>query len=274
MSNYVDLHSHILHAIDDGPDTLNEAVSLGRAYVSAGFDTVVATPHATEGRPKPGLILERLAELQGELKRLRIPLTLLPGAEQHIEPLTLKRLQNGELLTLNNTRYLLLELPFFQPLPPYALTLIADIATAGYIPVIPHPERAVSLQQNPQLLFELHEAGALFQVTWGALSGKLGPAARRVADYMLSVNLTHFFATDAHRPTTRLIQLEKPLGILTEKKGADFAAVVLTERPRKLIENQKLDLPPATMSAPGKGSTYPANYRTPLITRLRRRIGR
>lgn len=272
MSNYVDLHSHILHAIDDGPDTLDDAVSLGRAYLAAGFDTVVATPHATEGNPQPGLILERLAELKEELKRLSIPLTVLPGAEQHIEPLTLKRLQNGDLLTLNNTRYLLLELPFFQPLPPYALTLIADITTAGYVPVIPHPERVVDLQQHPHLIFELHEAGALFQVTWGALNGKLGPAARHVADYMLSVNLAHFFATDAHHSRTRLIQLQKPLDVLRGKKGEGFVASVLEDRPRSLIGDKELDLPPANQ--PSTSAGHPAgNAKTPFISWLCRRIG-
>ncbi|MGM0651963.1 MAG: tyrosine-protein phosphatase [Bacillota bacterium] len=271
MSNYVDLHSHILHAIDDGPGTLEESVTLARAYLSAGFETVVATPHATEGRPEPNLILERLAELQEELKNLNIPLTLLPGSEYHIEPKTLDRLRLGEIITLNHSRYLLLELPFFQPLPPYTITLIKDLSAAGYIPVIPHPERTLDLQQNPHLLFDLHAAGALFQVTWAALIGRLGPAAGSLVSFMLEANLAHFFATDAHKPGIRLLQLEKPLAILADKKGEDFAVSVITDRPRRLIENQDLDLPPAIKLS---ASQPVHNFKTPLISRFLRCIGR
>ncbi len=273
MSNYVDLHSHILHAIDDGPGTLEEAVDLARSYLSAGFDTVVATPHATEGRPETGLILERLEELQEELKALQIALTVLPGSEYHIEPKTLERLRSGEIITLNNSRYLLLELPFFQPLPPYTLKLISDLTSAGYVPVIPHPERALDLQQNPHLLFDLHAAGALFQATWGTLSGRLGPVPRSVVSFMLEANLVHFLATDAHSPATSLLQLEKPLAILTEKKGEGFARSVTTDRPAHLIENKELDLPPAIdQSASASHSAYYS--KTPFVSRLRRHLGR
>jgi len=272
LPSYIDIHSHILHAIDDGPEDLTEAVDLAKAYVSAGFSTVIATPHATEGHPAPALIKERLFELKEELAQQNIPLTVLPGSEYHIEPKTLERLCSGEILTLNSSRYLLLELPFFQPLPPYTLPLVDNLVTAGYIPVIPHPERTLDLQQYPHLLFDLHEAGALFQATWGALSGKLGPAPRRMVSLMLEANLGHFFATDAHNPGTRLLELEKPLAMLTEKKGEDFAASVITDRPRSLIENKDLDLPPANQ--PSASASHSTNYsKTPLISRFCRRIG-
>ncbi len=273
MSSYIDIHSHILHAIDDGPATLDESVALARSYLSAGFTTVIATPHAVDGRPAPDLIKERLLELQEELKTLQIALTVLPGSEYHIEPKTLDRLLSGEIITLNHSRYLLLELPFFQPLPPYTMKLISDLVSAGYIPVIPHPERALDLQQNPRLLFDLHSAGALFQVTWGALSGRLGPVSRNLVNFMLEANLAHFFATDAHNPGTPLLQLEKPLAMLTEKKGEDFAASVITDRPRSVVENKDPDLPPANQ--PSASASHSAHYsKAPFISRLRRHIGR
>jgi protein-tyrosine phosphatase len=86
LSGYIDLHNHILHHIDDGPGTLNESVMLARAMVRAGYDTVVATPHVSEGKPAAALIKERLLEIQQELFIQQIPLTLLPGSEHHIDP--------------------------------------------------------------------------------------------------------------------------------------------------------------------------------------------
>jgi len=268
LSNYIDLHNHILPAIDDGPQTMPEAIDLARAMVDAGFGTVVATPHACEGKPDPAEIFKRTSAFQAELNRQGVPLKILPGSEQHIEPALLERLQKKEALTLNNTRYLLLELPFFQPLPPYTLTLIDNLVTAGYVPLIAHPERASDLQANPNLISELHQAGALFQLTWSALTGKIGPAAHRVAHSMVEAGLGHFFATDAHSASGRLMKLEKSSAIIAEMLGPAALEELLITRPARLLADQPLDLPLAQEDLLETGG------KLPLISRLRRHIGR
>ena len=268
MSGYIDIHSHILPAIDDGPRTLGESVEMARSYVRAGFDTVVATPHSSEGDPAPSLIMDRLYELKGELERKKITLNILPGAEQHIEPATLERLQKGEILTLNQTRYFLLELPFFQALPPYTEELLFNLAASGYRPVIPHPERVVELQKDPGLVYRLHRAGALFQVTWGALNGCLGTTAGQFVRTMLDCNLAHFFATDAHSPNTHLLKIDEAISALDNKAGSGSAEQMLSARPRVLLADGELDLPPAREPGPHSSG------KPPLIARFRRRIGR
>jgi len=169
MPGYIDLHTHILHDIDDGPRTLNEAVMLARGLVDAGYEAVVATPHACEGSPTPPLIKERVSELQQELNRQQITLKILPGSELHIEPQTVKRLNVTEALTLNGSRYLLLELPFFQPLPVYLMPMLHTLKTEGYQTIIAHPERVLALQNDPQLLYTLHEAGVIYPRLWEAV---------------------------------------------------------------------------------------------------------
>lgn len=261
MKNYIDFHNHILHAIDDGPRTLNEAVMLARAMVDTGYSTVVVTPHSCDGKPTPALIQERLAELQAELDHLKIPLKLLPGAEQHIEPLTMERLQQGEILTLNQTRYLLLELPMLQPLPPYTEQLLRNLVAHGYRPIIPHPERVIVLQHDLPLIYRLYEAGALFQVTWGALVGWLGPEARKTALAMLSANLAHFFSTDAHNAASRLLTLDKAIAALEDLQGPGAAELYLLTRPNQLLADQELDLPaPKPMQKLSTAKTFFSHF--------------
>ena len=219
---------------------------LARALADAGYTTVVATPHTCDGRPSPFLIIERLNELQSELDRQKIPLKLLPGAEQHIEPQIVKRLHEGQILTLNNGRYLLLELPMLQPLPLYTEQLIVSLTVNGYSPIIPHPERVVVLQQNPQLIYRLYEAGAIFQVTWGALTGWLGPEAKKTAQIMIAANLAHLYATDAHNFATRLLTVDKAAARLEDRLGSGSAELYLLHRPRAIINNELLDLPVPT----------------------------
>jgi protein-tyrosine phosphatase len=265
MKNYIDLHNHILPGIDDGPRTMNESIMLARAMVSVGYETVVATPHSFEGWPAPNLITERLAELQFELDRNNVPLKLLPGSEQHIEPTVLKRLEAGEILTINNSRYLLLELPMLQQLPVYTEQLLFSLVTNGYQPIIPHPERTVELQSNYALITRLHRAGAIFQVTWGALIGWISPAAQKTARAILAADMAHIFSTDAHNAASRLLTIDKASTYLEELKGPGAAEMMLSTRPRLVINDQDLDLPePKPFAARNK-----PKFSFPVINRRR-----
>lgn len=254
MPGYIDLHNHILHNIDDGPATLNEAVDLALSLVEAGYKTVVATPHVVEGEPSLKLILARLKELNLELRRQKIDLNVLPGGELHIEPLILKRLQGNLIPTLAGSRYLLLELPFTQPLPLYTEELVGSLTAAGYRTIIAHPERAAALQQDPRLLYRLHALGALYQLTWGALTGRLGPEPEKLSRLMIKANLAHFFATDAHRAATRLAQVSVAAEALEDMLGPGHAETFLITRPRKVIEDENFLLP-----APQEVSLKPAS---------------
>jgi protein-tyrosine phosphatase len=256
VPRYIDLHTHILHSIDDGPRTLNEAVMLARGLVDAGYEAVVATPHACEGSPAPAIIKARVSELQAELNRQQIALKILPGSELHIEPHTAERLDAAEALTLNGSRYLLLELPFFQPLPLYLMSMLFTLKTKGYQTIIAHPERVSALQHDPQMLYTLHEAGVIYQVTWGALTGRLGPEPAKVAEQMLNANLVHLLATDAHNFATRLLELNKAAARLEELTSPGTADLYLITRPAAIINNEPLDLPAATPPTPSPTKTF------------------
>jgi protein-tyrosine phosphatase len=256
LSGYIDLHNHILHNIDDGPATLSESVFQAQAMVEAGYSTVVVTPHVVEGEPVPQVILERLRELQQELDRRQINLTLLPGAEHHIEPRILERLQADQGLTLAGSRYLLLELPFNQPLPIYTEKLIHDLTAKGYCAVIPHPERTAALQVDTRLIHRLHQSGAIYQLTWGALTGRLGPRPEKTARHIIEAKVAHLFATDAHNFDGRLQEVEKATARLADLLGSDKVDSFLRERPLAVINDQPLNLEPAGKPLPQKSKKF------------------
>ena len=243
MNGYIDLHNHILPNIDDGPASIDESVLLARQLVKIGFNTIAVTPHSFEGLPSPAVIMKNRFDLQEELDRLEIPLTLLPGSELHIDPLLLQRLKFGESLTLNESRYLLFELPMIQPLPVYTEKLIGDLCREGYRPIIPHPERTTVLQHDYSLIYSLYDAGALFQVTWGSLVGLLGPQAQEVATFMLRHNLLHIMSTDAHSAASRLYSVETAVDYIEKEQGKALAEELLKIRPGKVINDEELDLP-------------------------------
>jgi len=90
---YIDLHTHILPGLDDGPADLDSAVALARDLAARGFRTVVATPHCFEGNPPPATIETQRQLLVKELARLGVPLEVLPGAEHSPDPYLARRLQ-------------------------------------------------------------------------------------------------------------------------------------------------------------------------------------
>src|SRR5260370_175865 len=108
----IDTHLHILPAVDDGPDTMQQSLTLAQALVEEGIHTPIATPHYNDEFPqRPAAeIQERVYELQQELERHSIPLRLLVGHEALIKPGLVEDIRAGRQATLNRSRYLLLEL--------------------------------------------------------------------------------------------------------------------------------------------------------------------
>jgi protein-tyrosine phosphatase len=116
----IDLHCHILHGLDDGPETAAESMQMARTFERAGYRTVAATPHMVAGTawmPATDRINARVAELNRAIRDEGLNLEIVPGMEIALDPQIPRLLDEGRLLTLGNASCLLIE-PSFQQLPP------------------------------------------------------------------------------------------------------------------------------------------------------------
>ena len=204
---------------------------------------MVATPHCFEGNPSVTEILERWRQLDGELKRREIPLQVLPGAELLIEPRLPERARQGQVLPLNRGRYLLLELPLFQEVPPYLEELLFELKACGYAPILAHPERVKTFQRDLSLLSRLVSGGLYTQLTKSSLTGLQGSTVQRTAGRMLDRRLVHLLGTDAHSGGGRLLETGPALKLLTKKIGAAGVEAMLKTRPEQLLHGQELEIP-------------------------------
>jgi protein-tyrosine phosphatase len=195
----IDTHLHILPGVDDGPETLEEALALARALVQEGIHSAIATPHYNDEFPRRGVseIRERVYSLQQELHRHAIPLHLFAGHEALIKPGLMEDIQAGRLATLNGSRYLLLEL-WNSAWIPETDRVIFELLACGIIPVLAHPERYHTFQKDPNRLAALLKQGVLAQLTAGSLLGMQGNTIRRCAETLIQKKLVHFIASDAH----------------------------------------------------------------------------
>lgn len=238
----IDLHSHILPGLDDGPDSLEEAVEVARESVAGGVTAIAATPHVRADYPTRADEMERgVVGLRAELERLHVRLDVLLGGEIDLE--WLPRLEQEELdrFTLAQTgRYLLLEFPYSGW--PLALeSVILSLRKRGITPVLAHPERNPDVQIDPMRLEMAVSAGAIVQATASSLTGHVGRGARRTVKRLLAEGLVHLLASDAHGLALRMPRLAEA----AEDVGDPALARHLTfEAPQAIVAGDPLPAPP------------------------------
>jgi protein-tyrosine phosphatase len=234
----IDLHSHILPGIDDGPGTVELALELARDAVEDGIRVMAATPHVRYDYATTPAQMEQLLEsMRVRLSSAGIDLELLPGAEIALE--MLPRLTDADLRRLGlagNPGLLLLETPNIG-WPAGLDDRLFELQARGFDIVLAHPERNSEVQERPQRLRELVTAGVLVQLTAASLDGRLGEGARRTASQLLELGLAHIVASDAHTPAVRRV------GFTTAAEAIGDPALVrwlMEDAPAALIKGTEL----------------------------------
>ena len=228
----IDIHCHILAALDDGPRRLEISLEMAAIAAEDGIKTIIATPHADGLTVNPGSVETAVLNLQEKLHGRKIALRIAAGFEipYHLV------LELAESHTLAGSRYVLFELPHFQ-VPPDAPQTIYRLLEQGLWPIIAHPERNSTLIDQPDLLTGLIEAGALVQLTAASITGALGPDVQRCAHYLLNRRQAHFIATDSHSPTFRTPVLRSARKIAARLLNSELAAALVEDNPARILQN-------------------------------------
>jgi protein-tyrosine phosphatase len=231
----IDLHSHVLPEIDDGAESLAQAEAMLDAWQARGFTDVAATPHLKG--PLIREYQERVDATRVELVRIAAErgITLHRGFEIMLTPDVPERLARGEPITLDGQRAVLVEVPFHQ-WPLHTESTLFSLQTAGYLPILAHPERYAEVQRRPDLAVQLAERGVILQVTYGSLAGIFGREVRHTAEALVEANAAGIMATDAHTPGRRLKSVGDGLARLIELVGPDRAAQLTTDAPLALLQ--------------------------------------
>ncbi len=245
----IDLHTHLLPGIDDGPSSVADAVAMARIAVEAGTGTIVCTPHVHPSYPgvTPEVIHRGVAELREALAVEEVPLEILPGAEISLDRLPELSDQDLRALTLGGGDWLLLELPFHGW--PFSLPqMLYDLEVRGFGGVLAHPERAESVQLSPDRLRDVVGRGALVQVTASSFTGEHGPRAKRAAAGLMRQGLVHFLASDAHGVGWRPPDMREGIAAAAHEAriGEEELAWCVEEGPRLVVEGGPIRPPRLT----------------------------
>ena len=234
----IDTHLHILPGVDDGPETMQESLTLAQMLVQEGIQAAIATPHYNDEFPQRSVaeIRERVYYLQQELDRQAIPLRLFAGHEALIKAGLLEDIQAGRLATLNGSSYLLLEL-WTSTWLPETERVIFELRAHGIVPIVAHPERYRAIQQDPSRLAALLEQGALAQLTASSLAGMQGNTTRRCAETLLKQGLIHCIASDAHGLHRRPPGVIRGLERARELVGQGRVYQMIQAQPAAILSN-------------------------------------
>lgn len=234
----IDIHSHVLPGLDDGAATMEDAIAMAQAAASEGIATIIATPHHRNGaydNPKSS-VLPLAAELNDELKRRGIALTVLPGQEVRLHGDLLDGFHRHEVMTLAYTPYILIEFPP-DHVPKYAEQLLFDMQVNGLIPIIAHPERNAEIIEQPERLYQLVKRGALAQLTASSVTGHFGKKIKTFSFQLIEANLAHFIASDAHNITNRPFRLRAAYETVRKEFGT-AALYYFRENAELLVRGQ------------------------------------
>lgn len=239
----IDIHTHILPGLDDGAQTVSDALEMAELALEGGVDTIIATPHSNQlGRFENFDIVHLqhvFSQFRQALRAERIPLHLSLGMEIFASDDLCDKIQAGALLSLNHSRYYLVEFAFDEA-PEYIGDTLDSMLSIGVIPIIAHPERYYCVQDFPALIYHWLQLGCLTQLNKGSMFGKFGRHAQDTAAYLLQHRLITCVASDAHSPVMRTTHMGDAIDYLLETFGEREMLRLLFENPDRIRCNRDI----------------------------------
>lgn len=196
-----DIHSHILPGIDDGSPDIETSLELVTGLYNLGIRKVVATPHIIGDmyRNTPKIINKALEKLIVACKEKGISMEISAAAEYMLDDYFMELLRKDEPLLTIKENLVLTELSYSTP-PSNLKEISFAIITAGYQPVMAHPERYFYYHKNYENFFQLKELGFLLQINLLSLTGYYGQPVTKAARFIIENDLADFVGTDMHNP--------------------------------------------------------------------------
>ena len=240
----IDIHCHLLPEVDDGSRSLNESIEMAMIAKEQGITKIVNTSHYhPDFRYKKGEeLLKELEDFNNVLKENMIDIEVLIGNEIYYTKDLIKEIDELDFYTLNNSRYILIELPPTN-FPKDLCNIVYELKEKNYIPVFAHVERYREVQENPELIYEVINAGAIIQVNSHSILGKSGKELQKVCNTLLNRNMVHVVGTDAHSSKRRTPIFLDAYKYVSEKYSKEMADDLFIKNNNAIINNEALNLP-------------------------------
>lgn len=239
----IDIHAHILPGMDDGAQDLYDTLQMVEVAAKSGVSAMVATPHCNI----PGLYknyfddeyIENIKNVRNAVHHEKIPVQILPGMEVFGTSELPELLEQGKIMTINQSRYLLVEFNFEED-PVLVEYILEKIQKLKVIPVIAHAERYRFVQKNPNRVYQWRIKGYPIQINKGSFQGRFGRRAEETAYLLMNHNLVSVVASDAHSPHVRTPYLKDAYEELMMHYPENYVNMLFEENPRRICQNEPI----------------------------------
>ena len=192
---FTDWHCHILPGVDDGVQTMEEALQILAEYERLGVKEVWLTPHIMEDIPNT---TEKLRDCFTELRTAYQGSVMLHlASENMLDNLFEERLEKNDLLPIGKDgKHLLVETSYFNP-PMGLSNILLRIKAKGYYPILAHPERYMYMSETDYK--RLNSMNVKFQLNQFSLWGLYGKDVQKRAKTLQKQGLYNYIGTDLHQ---------------------------------------------------------------------------
>ena len=240
----IDIHTHILPGIDDGARDLEDTLAMAEIAVKNGVTDMIATPHFHIPRGYENYVDETYWQTfdlaRDAIAQAEIPLQLYPGMEVYAVENLPQLLREGKLMTLNRSRYLLMEFDFYGD-PDFADRMLRRAAAEGVIPVVAHIERYRFVQAIPSIAESWKDRGYVIQCNKGSFQGRFGRAEEELAYWLMDRQLVDVIASDTHRPYRRTPNLWEVYDQLAMEYPEGWLEDLFEHNPRRILHNENIE---------------------------------
>lgn len=240
----IDIHSHIVFDVDDGPRDLADSRALLEESYRQGVRTIISTSHRRKGmfETPENKIVEHFKLVQEIAKEISDDLTVLYGAEIYYTSDVLDKLEKKIIPSLADTRYALIE---FSMTTPYKEihTALSNVLRLGITPVVAHIERYHCLENDEKKVRDLIDMGCYMQINSSSvlkpkLFGDKYKFMKKRARFFLEKDLVHFVASDMHNLDDRPPYMEEAYQIISKNYGVAYAEQLFGKNQEILLRNE------------------------------------
>lgn len=236
----IDIHSHIIPNVDDGARSVEETFNILKEAQEAGFTDVILTSHFLLNYYETNAqeLIFWKEKLQEVLKKQGTKINLHSGMEIYITNQMEELLENKKILTLANSRYMLIELPLATNVK-YFDYVVYYLEAKGIKPIIAHPERYKCVQKDPDIVEEYIEKGCLIQCNYGSIVNLYRREAEKTIKTLLKKNQVHFLGSDVHRENGTYLIILDAIKKIRKIIGENKINEITTINPKKILQNEE-----------------------------------
>lgn len=235
----IDMHCHIVPSVDDGSKNLEVTIQMAKKAEKLGYEGIFATSHYIQGSHEldSDEFNGKVQALNDVLKQKEINVKIYKGNEIYYTPDIVELLKNGDVCTLNGTKYFLMEFPMSGLV--FNMEQIISLAIhAGYVPIIAHPERYEFVTRDIKKLLPLIDKGALMQINIASITGLYGSTVKKNVKKLIKYDMVHLIGSDAHDPSKVYDLYEKSYKKLSKLIDKEKFEIIVNQNPKKILRNE------------------------------------